>query len=251
MRPRVLHNLSRHLAIALEEGIRGGAGENPIPVYLCHPLDLAAVPLSSSEGPVSGSDVGQGRSSGRAAGALYLCRVGPDTRYRQAGTFAEPSLGPALAAHVRRFGLWVRLRFAFMVLGGSHEEELGALSGALQALSAAPFVEVDRLTEDGGDRGGVSREVEALPLEIVEDASVWRELGMEEHHLAVVFDVLLPLESPRAESVGKVVDRDISIETTGERVVSEGSVDSRPEDLADSRPEGSTAAPPRSEGESR
>ncbi len=213
MRPRILHNLSRHLAIGLEEGIRGGAGENPIPVYLCHPLDLADAPPSTSEGPVEGSSVREGRSSGRAAGALYLCRVAPDSRYRQAGTYTEPPLGPALPAHVRRYGLWVRLRYVFMVLGGSHEEELGALSGALQALSASPFVGVDKLCEEeNGDRGGVSPEVAALPLEIVEDASIWREIGMEEHRLAVVFDVSLPLASLHAEPVGKVVDRDISIE---------------------------------------
>ena len=229
MRPRILHSLSRHLAIALEEGIRGGVGEVPIPVYLCHPLDLADAPLSPTESfPERGASDGRGRvgrSSGRAVGALYLSRVAPDARFRQAGSFAEPPLGPALPAHVRRFGFWVRLRFVFMVVGGSNEEELGALAGALQALSATPFVSVDEIlgvdaesrterstsVESGDEREGVSKEVDVFPLEIIEDDSIWRELGMEEHRLAVVFHVSVPLAAPQADPVGKVVDRELAL----------------------------------------
>lgn len=211
MRPRILHDLSRHLAIRLEEGIRGGVEENPIPVYLCHPLDLADTPAGGGVGQAMGvgQAIGVGQAGGGAAGALYLSRITPDTRYRQAGTFAEASLGPALPVHVRRYGFWVRVRFVFMVCGGSHEEELGALTGGLQALAALPVLGVAEVTEDPGS---VSPEVETLPIEIVDDVDVWREIGMSEHRLAVVFDVSVPLASTNLEAAPKVVDRELELE---------------------------------------
>ena len=207
MRPRILHDLSRNLAIRLEEGIRGGVEENPVPVYLCHPLDLVDVPPPD---PVEGGDRREQSSSGRAVGALYLCHLAPDARYRQAGKYAEPSPGPALPAQMRRYGAWIKARFVFVVAGGTHEEELGALSGALQTLHALPFVD---LAEIGERDGSVSPEVDVLPVEVVDDPAIWRQIGMAEHRLAVVFEVSLPLSSPVGEPVGRVVDREIGVDT--------------------------------------
>jgi len=205
MRPRILHDLSRHLAIRLEEGIRGGAEENPVPVYLCHPLDLAHAPAVRQGDRASGTG---GRSGGHVAGALYLSRIAPARRFRQAGRFAERDAGPGLPARARRFGVWTRLRFGFMVIGGSHEEELGALAAALQTLDSMPFISLEEL---GSSDGSLSSEVDAVALEIVDDDGLWRELGMDEHRLAVVFEVTLPLQSREVEPLATVVDRDLAV----------------------------------------
>jgi hypothetical protein len=223
MRPRILHDLSRHLAIRLEEGIRGGAEEKPIPVFLCHPLDLAeaaaAGPLEGVVEPQESGEVVVRTAGTRVAGALYLYRIAPDARYRQAGSFAEPALDAAIAVQRRRYGFWVRLRYAFLVLGGSHEDELGALGGALQTLYATPYLS---LAELGTDDGSVSAEVDCFPVEVVEDPGVWRELGLEEHRLGVVFEVSLPLASREVEQLAAVVDRDLVVELPPPRSGIEG-----------------------------
>jgi len=78
MRPQILYDLSRQLAILLEEGLRsGGAGR--IPVLLRHPLDA----LEGREG--------QGTST---VAVLYPTRVVPETRWRDSGLSFDRPVAP-------------------------------------------------------------------------------------------------------------------------------------------------------------
>jgi hypothetical protein len=49
MRPGDFYELSRYLALRLEEAIQGGSGESLIPVFLAHPVDIPKA--ESGQGP--------------------------------------------------------------------------------------------------------------------------------------------------------------------------------------------------------
>ncbi len=208
MRPRIFHELSRYLAILLEKGIQGKSGDNRIPVFLSHPVEA----LEGSEQP----------EGARAAAVLYLYRVSPDSTLRQTGVSFEDGSTPGAPNAVRYPGLWVRLRYAFLVVGGTLTDELGVLAAAMKTLHDNAFLKVSGLTGNSADEiglgGGAPLGVSEFPVFLVEEPEVWREIGLEEHRLAINFEVFVPLPSGRQEEVEPVLDRDLRLEsqTAGE-----------------------------------
>lgn len=204
MRPRILYELSRRLAILLEESLRGGA-VGRIPVFLCHPLD----PLESRDDLES-----------NAAGILYPVRVTPDTRLRRSGVEWEPGTLRQPQEACRWQSLWVRVRYVFLVAGGSLELELEALAAALRALHDHSAITLDADIVDGDTEAratgnvpeGQPRSEElAFPLAIIDAPESWRELGLPDHRRVVTFEVTVPIRSARVETVARVLERELKV----------------------------------------
>ena len=197
MRPSDFFDLSRYLAIRLEECIQGGAEELPIPVYLAHPVDVP-----------------QGRSTAGAEqgsrAALYLHRIVPSASWRQAGVRVQPSAEPALPGRLSRGDLWLDLHFIFMIIEATSQEEMGAIAAAVEFLhrnALLPVAEIEK---------GLEKElplaIGELPVEVVDEPGVWRELGFDRHHLGVSFKVSLPMVSRQYERVERVLEREVNLE---------------------------------------
>jgi hypothetical protein len=204
MRPRILYELSRHLAILLEEGMRGGTGEGGsqgrIPVFLCHPLD-----------PIQAEDPRREDLAAHTAGILYPVRVIPEPRYRQVGPSLEPARQGQFRDRFRRPSLWLRARFVFLVAGGTLEMQLEAIAASLRTLHDAASIELPEWDESGEPaEGGV------LPLRIVEDSEGWRELGLTDHRLSITFEVAFSIRSARVEEVDRVLEREVTLEDGSE-----------------------------------
>lgn len=201
MGPRILYELSRRLAALLEEGLEG---TRRVPVVLCHPLDPLEAGKDLESNPVA---------------VLYPVRAGPEERLRQGGLTLEPAARGRQADVLRRPDLWVRVRFAFLVAGGTSEDQLTALGSALRAIHEHPTVTLERPRPPGGRREepGASEDSEpgealAVPLRIVECPEGWRELGLPEHRLAVFFEATVPIRSRRGEEVDRVLERELELE---------------------------------------
>lgn len=197
MRPSDFFDLSRYLAIRLEECIQGGAEELPIPVYLAHPVDVP-----------------QGRSAAGAEqgsrAALYLHRIVPSASWRQAGVRVQPSAEPALPGRLSRGDLWLDLHFIFMIIEATSQEEMGAIAAAVEFLhrnALLPVAEIEK---------GLEKElplaIGELPVEVVDEPGVWRDLGFDRHHLGVSFKVSLPMVSRQYERVERVLEREVNLE---------------------------------------
>jgi hypothetical protein len=240
MRPRVLHELTQRLAALLEDGLRGGRGAERIPVFVCHPLD----PLEDREA-----------LRGGPLGILYPARVVPEPRCAQVALRAGPETirgdlagGMELVEEWRLPALWVRVRYVFLVTGGSVDEQLGAIAAALRTIHDTPTVRLDvplaagsREGEEAGTAGGsaagdgeapgaaspprsVRRAVqdeaddappeEDLPVRLVEDGEAWREIGLAEHRLTVSFEVTVPIASARTESAQRILERELRVGET-------------------------------------
>ncbi len=197
MRPGDFYDLSRYLAIRFEEFVRGTADQQEIPVYLCHPIDLP--PRGAGE------DAGGG-----ARGVLYLHRISPAARYRQAGARLQPAEEAGLPGRSCRGGLWVNLRYVFMIVEATPQEEMGSIGAALQFLHSSALLPVGEMEEFLGKE--VDLEIAELPVEIVEDREAWRELGLPRHHLGISFEVSLPLAAQKYETVERVLEREVRLE---------------------------------------
>ena len=198
MRPGDFYELSRYLALRLEEAIQGGAGESLIPVFLAHPVDIPKA--ESGQGP-------------RAA--LYLHRIIPSSTYREAGVRIQSAADPALPGRVSRSALWLELRFVFMIIEATSQEELGAIASAVEFLHSNALLSVEDMEACLAKE--LSIELGELPLELVEDAGLWQELGFSRHHLGVSFKVTLPAVARPGEEVERVVEREISLEQVLEK----------------------------------
>ncbi len=206
MGPRI-YDLSRSLAALLERGLQGPGPSRPVPVLLCHPLDLLGNPEALAAGTVA---------------ALYPVRVAPETRLRESALCPESrtAVPDDLFERLRFPSLWVRVRFAFLVAGGSLEDQLGAIEAALRTLHDHPSIAVPGEDAPPGIEGGSegaaeSAEREGYPLRIVEDPECWRELGLREHALTVVFEVIVPIASSRTRVLPRVVERRLDVEEGG------------------------------------
>jgi hypothetical protein len=235
MRPRVLYELSRRLAILLESGLKEGGDGRRVPVFLCHPLD----PMENRES-LEASTVG----------ILYPTRISPEPRLRHAGLSLETSMpfegGRARWAEMpadskdrlRMSGLWVKVRYAFLVAGGSVEDQLEAIGAALRTLHDHPYVKIDEapqapsgegapaestaggeppaqapsLAPGGTSDAGADPGADAFPVTLLDEGEGWRELGLAEHHLTISFEVTLCIPSERAEVVERVLERDLHLE---------------------------------------
>lgn len=193
MRPEDFFDLSHYLAIRLEESIQGPAEEPAIPVYLAHPLDIP-----------------QAESGDSPRAALYLHQIMPSATCREAGLRIHPAADPSLPGRLSRGDLWLELRFIFMIIEANPREEMGAMaaaSGFLYSNALLPVAEMETRLEKE-----LAIETGELPLEVVEDTGVWRELGLDRHHLGISFKVTLPMASRPAEVVERVVEREVSLE---------------------------------------
>ena len=202
MRPRIFHELSRHLAELLEKGIRGGSGENPIAILLCHPLDAFSDGREPSESGVASEEA--------ATGVLYLYRVSPAPQFRQGGLFLEEDRVPGGVGRMRKAGPWARLRYAFLVVGGTQADELGVLSAALRLFHEKPFVELEQLG-DATAFEDPNFTFDFLPVTLLDEPGTWREIGLEEHRLSLSFEVCVPLPSGPAKRVEPIVERDLDL----------------------------------------
>ncbi|MBN1443529.1 MAG: DUF4255 domain-containing protein [Planctomycetes bacterium] len=198
MRPRIFYELSRYLAISLEGRIRGEGEEGRIPVFLCHPLDVL-----EERSP---------QEREKAAGVLYLRQIRPSSDYPRAGIGWDRGGLPPGTTRLRRPGLWVSLRYAFLVVGGTMEEEMGILEEALRALHDQPLLDVRRILREEIEEMGELAEIESLPLVITDEPDVWRELGLEEHRLALSFEIRLPLPSLEEIEAPAILERDLRVE---------------------------------------
>lgn len=206
MRPRILYELSRRLAALLEESLRAGAAGR-IPVFLCHPLD----PLERTE-----------ELEGNAAGILFPVRVTPDIRFRRTGLHLETAGPGGQGESFRLEDLWVKVRYAFLVAGGSLELELEAMAAALRTLHDNPSISLDLealeaapLSEVGHEADRAPQGEASFPLTIVEAPDGWRELGLPDHRLVIAFEVTVPIRSERTEPVVRVLERDLEVEGGG------------------------------------
>jgi hypothetical protein len=220
----------------LENGLKEGGDGRRVPVYLCHPLD----PMEHRES-LEASTVG----------ILYPTRISPEPRLRHAGLSLETSMpferGSARRAdmpadskdRLRLPGLWVKVRYVFLVAGGSVEDQLEVIGAALRTLHDHPYVKIDeapraRMPERapvespaGGEppaqappvsppgeasMGGADPDTSAFPLALLDEGEGWRELGLGEHHLTVAFEVTLCIPSERSEVVERVLERDLRFE---------------------------------------
>lgn len=197
MRPGDFYDLSCYLAIRFEESVRGTVEQQEIPVYLCHP---DVIPRAGTE-----SEAGSG-----ARGVLYLHRIAPAGMYRQAGVRVQPSMEPALPGRIRRGDLWVNLRYVFMIVAAAAQEEMGAIGAALQFLHSNALLSVAEMEEFLGKE--VELEIGEVPVTVLEDREVWRELGLPRHHLGISFEVSLPLASQKYETVDRILEREVSLE---------------------------------------
>jgi len=234
MRPGILYDLSQRLAVLLEDGLRGHRAEPRIPVLICHPLD----PIENKE-----------NLQGGTVGVLYPLRVSPESRLRAASLALEGfalERGPAgedLKERVRLPGLWLRVRYVFLLAGGTVQNQLGAIAAALRTLHDHPLITLGPAGAEGGgertedparssqgagaagegDRRGPADETSreggpqevaqgSFPLRILEDCEGWRDLGLSEHRLTVSFEVTIPLASERTEPVERIFERELEIE---------------------------------------
>lgn len=207
LEPRALRDLSQALVGILEKGLEEARESGSrVPVFLCHPLD----PLESP-----------GRLEAGLVGILYPARLSPDTRARQGGWTIEPRDETRRGDRLRMPGLWLRVRYFFLVAGGTLEEELEALAVALRILHDHPLLPAPPEAEPGAPPGGfrekgqgdeVGESDAALPLVIVEDPDGWRELGLPEHRMTVAFEVTVPLQSTRTRNVERIHERDLRID---------------------------------------
>jgi hypothetical protein len=233
MRPGILYDLSQRLAVLLEDGLRGTRGEPKIPVLICHPLD----PIENKE-----------NLQGGTVGVLYPVRVSPESRLRAASlaletgfTLERGQAGEDLKERIRLPGLWLRVRYLFLLAGGTVENQLGAIAAALRTLHDHPLITLGpagaegggQRTEDSarssqgaasaGERRGPPDETSreggpeeaaqgSFPLRILEDCEGWRELGLSEHRLTISFEVTIPLASERSEPVERIFERELEIE---------------------------------------
>ena len=192
-RPRMLHDVSRRLALLLEAGMSGESSDEAekIPVLLSHPL-------------VFEEDEALGD---RTTAILYPIRFVPERGFRRPGmAYVPPSPGGGTEGF-RGETLWVRARFVFTVAGGSLEGQLGAVEAALRTAHDNPLLEMG----DGAE-GVAAGETGGYPLRIVDDPESWRDLGLAEHRLLIGFEVTVPIESSRFEPFERVTGRDLQVE---------------------------------------
>lgn len=211
MRPRVLYDLSQHLALRLEKGMEEEEGDGQrIPVYLCHPLD----PLEDGEDPES------------ALGVLYLLRLTPERGAGPCGAalLRGGSAPPQPQETLPLPSLWMRARFVFLLLGGDLEVRLTAFAAALQTLHEESEVRLEAVVGDGGeaapamaseDLGGRRgrEEGEGFPLRLVNPRASWRQLGLPEHRLTLAFDVTFAVPSRRSVTLERTFERRLLFET--------------------------------------
>jgi len=203
MRPRILHDVSQELGVLLQRAVED-EGDRRIPVVLCHPLD----PLES------GKDL-----TTNPVGILYPLRITPDDRMRQPGPRLPPPEPGNRGERLGRHDLWLRVRFVFLVVGGSIEDQLEALGAALRAIHDHPLLVVRPGPQPGGPlplEAAAETEDGALPIRIVEESNAWRELGLTEHRLCIAFDVSVPIRSTATEAVGRILERDLELRATRE-----------------------------------
>lgn len=192
-RSRMLHDVSRRLALLLEAGMSGDASDEAekIPVLLSHPLAF-------EEDEALGN---------RTTAILYPIRFVPERGLRRPGmAYVPPSPGGG-AEGFRGETLWVRARFVFTVAGGSLEGQLGAVEAALRTVHDHPLLEMG-----GAAEGAATGENAGYPLRIVDDPESWRDLGLAEHRLLIGFEVTVPIESSRFEPFERVTGRDLQVE---------------------------------------
>jgi len=212
MRPRVLYDLSQHLALRLEKGMEEEGDGQRIPVYLCHPLD----PLEDGEDPES------------ALGVLYLLSLTPERGAGPGGAavLRGGSAPPRPQATLPLPSLWMRARFVFLLLGGDLEVRLTALAAALQTLHEESEVRLEPAVGDGGeatpataseDLGGERgcEEGEGFPLRLVNPRASWRQLGLPEHRLTLAFDVTFAVPSRRSVTLERTFERRLLFQPSG------------------------------------
>lgn len=182
MRPRVLYELSQELALLIERGIEDQLRE-PLPVFLCHPLD----PFEAGEEAES------------AIGVLYLSRLAPQRHLAAGGLGLEPSAPGESTERLRLPSLWLQARYVFLVGGGDLETQLSGLAGALQILHDTPEIRLGERQEN-------------WPLRLVDGSEAWREVGLPEHRLTIAFEVAVEIPSACVESVDRTLEREVVLE---------------------------------------
>jgi hypothetical protein len=192
----MLHDVSRRLALLLEDGLAEGAPDSEkVPVLLSHPLD----PFEEEDA------LGK-----RTTAILYPMRIVPERGYRRPGlSYVPPSPGGG-AEGFRGETLWVRVRFVFTVAGGSLEGQLGAVESALRTVHDNPLLALEDEPGEPADPG--REEPRGYPLRIAEDPETWKDLGLAEHRLLITFEVTVPIESARFEPFERVTGRDLQVE---------------------------------------
>ncbi|MEM7231812.1 MAG: Pvc16 family protein [Planctomycetota bacterium] len=213
MRPKGLHELSQRLTHRLEDAMAHDE-EDRMPVYFCHPIEL----LESR-----GSD-------SAPAGVLYLYRISPDSSLGDAPMRLEAPPVPGAPGFLRRSELWLRMRFVFLVVGGEQSLELECIGAVLRDLherpvsltepfrSASARPEHFETEDDLDDSEEFARSEESalthcgdvLPIHILDEPNAWKEIGLDEHRLAVTFEVPVSLPSERADRIEPVLERDVA-----------------------------------------
>ncbi|MBI4585638.1 MAG: DUF4255 domain-containing protein [Planctomycetes bacterium] len=197
-RPKVIHELSQHLARMVEAAVQAGAAEEPkARVHWIHPQDVDKVDAGIL--PVIG---------------LYLLEVAPEARLRSSGAALESGERPApesLPSHLRRVPLWIACRYVISFRGRHPAEEQELLAAVLQLLYDQPLLAAEALPslEELAPLAGMPNR---FPIGLPREPELWRILGLSRHRLLLLCEVVVPLPSLRREPARRVLERQLELE---------------------------------------
>jgi hypothetical protein len=219
-RPKVIQELTRHLAALLETALRPGAdgagGASPAaipPRALAPPGPGGAILRIAHPGDLE-------QAPDLPAAGLYLYETAPEARWRPLAPSAEPEEGtaarPSLQDFLRRPPLWITCRYALSFRARDPLEEQELAAAALQALHDHPLVPAEALPSLGGE-GWNAAGADRFPVSIRSDPELWKALGLARHRLLVPFEATVPLPSSRREPARRVLERLLEIDVLEER----------------------------------
>ncbi len=207
-RPRVICELSAHLAVLLRAGLRAeDDGE------------VAVVALESAaeidrEGPAP-------------AFFLQLQRIAPDRRAGQRALVAETGEDAVegIRERLRRPPLWVSCRYAAGVRGRNREEDEEMLAAILRILHDHPVLSAEHLPSlrgmgaprEGGPAlaRGRSWEVGGFRIDLVPESENWIEVGLQKPRPLISFEVSVPIPSALTEPLSRVLQREVRVREKG------------------------------------
>jgi len=203
-RPRVICELSAHLAVLLRAGLRSeDDGEVSV-------VTLESASEIDREGPAP-------------AFFLQLQGIAPDRRAGPCSLLPETGedSSEGIRERLRRPPLWVSCRYAAGVRGRNREEEEEMLAAVLRILHDHPIVSAEHLPSLRGTGGprecgpalarGGSWDAGGFPIDLRPDPENWLEVGLQRPRPLISFEVSVPIPSALTEPLSRVLQREVRI----------------------------------------
>lgn len=199
-RPKVVQELSSHLAGLLRAGLRAQTGEGLFPVYWGHPRDFDEHPDLAAVSPLVG---------------LCLLEVLPEPRVRPGQTMVESgtrfSERAALESSLQGVPYWLACHYVLSIRSDEPVEEQELVAASYQLLLDNPLV-FRTAFESLKDESWLAGVADSFPLTVRRETGMWRTLGLRRHRLLIAFDVTVPVPSSRAQPVVRVAERRFELE---------------------------------------